>query len=131
MTTSPFSLKSRSLKFKWTFGASAAIFLTFFLFSYAIYQGIGQMLLNEEEPEVKELLLATTSTLTNQDLTDNEEIKYLFNNDKTVNRKLQDQVINLYDKDGHLLISIIFQEVKISLALTFHSILLVVQISLL
>ncbi|HAB7852005.1 TPA_asm: two-component sensor histidine kinase, partial [Listeria monocytogenes] len=51
MTTSPFSLKSRSLKFKWTFGASAAIFLTFFLFSYAIYQGIGQMLLNEEEPE--------------------------------------------------------------------------------
>lgn len=49
------------------------------------------MLLNEEEPEVKELLLATTSTLTNQDLTDNEEIKYLFNNDKTVNRKLQDQ----------------------------------------
>ncbi|MBA5771138.1 two-component sensor histidine kinase, partial [Escherichia coli] len=59
------------------------------------------MLLNEEEPEVKELLLATTSTLTNQDLTDNEEIKYLFNNDKTVNRKLQDQVINLYDKDGH------------------------------
>ncbi|MBC2295403.1 HAMP domain-containing histidine kinase [Listeria welshimeri] len=103
MTTSPFSLKSRSLKFKWTFGASAAIFLTFFLFSYAIYQGIGQMLLNEEEPEVKELLLATTSTLTNQDLSDNEEIKYLFNNDKTVNRKLQDQVINLYDKDGHFI----------------------------
>ncbi|EUJ49255.1 two-component sensor histidine kinase lisK [Listeria fleischmannii FSL S10-1203] len=61
MTTSNFSLKSRSLKFKWTFGASAAIFLTFFLFSYAIYQGIGQMLLNEEEQKVDSLLAETTA----------------------------------------------------------------------
>ncbi len=102
MTTSNFSLKSRSLKFKWTFGASAAIFLTFFLFSYAIYQGIGQMLLNEEEQKVDSLLAETTANevLKSGNLDNTDLLVEVFDKNPNISRKIQDQVIALYDADG-------------------------------
>ncbi|MHC5252476.1 HAMP domain-containing sensor histidine kinase [Listeria kieliensis] len=102
---SNFSLKSRSLKFKWTFGASAAIFLTFFLFSYAIYQGIGQMLLNEEEEKVNSLLAETTSNqvLKSGNLDNADLLKEVFDKSPSISRKIQDQVIAIYDDKGNQL----------------------------
>ncbi|EIA21295.1 two-component sensor histidine kinase [Listeria fleischmannii 1991] len=102
MTTSNFSLKSRSLKFKWTFGASAAIFLTFFLFSYAIYQGIGQMLLNEEEQKVDSLLAETTANevLKSGNLDNANLLKEVFDKSPSISRKIQDQVIAIYNEEG-------------------------------
>ncbi|WP_163652855.1 HAMP domain-containing histidine kinase [Listeria sp. PSOL-1] len=98
--TSTFSLRSRSLKFKWTFGASAAIFLTFFLFSFAIYQGISKMLLNEEEQKANSLLVATASNevLKSGNISNDELNKGVMDDSKAINQRMQDQVIVLYDK---------------------------------
>ncbi|WP_099221007.1 HAMP domain-containing sensor histidine kinase [Listeria costaricensis] len=103
MTTSTFSLKSRSLKFKWTFGASAAIFLTFFLFSFAIYQGIGQMLLNEEEQKANSLLVATASSdvLKSGNIANDDLNKKVMDDTKAISQRIQDQVVAIYDKDGN------------------------------
>ncbi|EUJ31808.1 two-component sensor histidine kinase [Listeria floridensis FSL S10-1187] len=102
---SSFSLKSRSLKFKWTFGAAAAIFLTFFLFSYAIYQGIGQMLLNEEEQKVNSLLAETTANqvLKSGNLDNADLLKEVFDKSPSISRKIQDQVIAIYNAKGEQL----------------------------
>lgn len=112
MKQSVFSLKSRSLKFKWTFGASAAIFLTFFLFSYAIFQGIGQMLLNEEEKKVNDLLASTTSLLKARDLKDSEAVMELFRENLSVSGKIQDQVLITYDSRGNFINKYVFLQSK-------------------
>ncbi|MBC1284826.1 HAMP domain-containing histidine kinase [Listeria booriae] len=101
-----FSLKSRSLKFKWTFGASAAIFLTFFLFSFAIYQGIGSMLLNEKDKTVTSTALSASNALSNAGLTasaDNltkENIDAVVKSSLTIRERMEDQVLVFYDKKG-------------------------------
>lgn len=112
MKQSVFSLKSRSLKFKWTFGASAAIFLTFFLFSYAIFQGIGQMLLNEEEKKVNDLLASTTSLLKARNLNDSQAVMELFRENLSVSGKIQDQVLITYNANGDFINKYIFLQSK-------------------
>ncbi|MBC2178703.1 HAMP domain-containing sensor histidine kinase [Listeria booriae] len=101
-----FSLKSRSLKFKWTFGASAAIFLTFFLFSFAIYQGIGSMLLNEKDKTVTSTALSASNALSNAGLTSSaanltkENIDAVVKSSMTLRDRMEDQVLVFYDKKG-------------------------------
>ncbi|RLQ95393.1 HAMP domain-containing sensor histidine kinase [Falsibacillus albus] len=49
-------INNRSLKVKWSIGASAAIFFTFFIFSFFQYHVISNWLLNEEENNVRQVL---------------------------------------------------------------------------
>ncbi|KGL45226.1 sensor histidine kinase [Listeria sp. SHR_NRA_18] len=108
-TPNTFSLKSRSLKFKWTFGASAAIFLTFFLFSFAIYQGIGSMLLDEKDDTVKSAAYAASDAIYTADLTGasenitSEKIGPIVKDNIELRSRLEDQVLVFYDKDGNLI----------------------------
>ncbi|WP_430534653.1 HAMP domain-containing histidine kinase [Listeria rocourtiae] len=108
-TPNTFSLKSRSLKFKWTFGASAAIFLTFFLFSFAIYQGIGSMLLDEKDSTVKSAALAASVAISNAGLTNSASnitstnIGPVVTQNLELRSRLEDQVLVFYDKDGKLI----------------------------
>ncbi|MBC6314580.1 HAMP domain-containing sensor histidine kinase [Listeria grandensis] len=108
-TPNTFSLKSRSLKFKWTFGASAAIFLTFFLFSFAIYQGIGSMLLDEKNDTVKSAALVSSQVIYSANLTVDSSsltaasIGPIVRQSIDLSQRLEDQVLAFYDKDGKLI----------------------------
>jgi len=55
--------KRISLKWKWTIGATLAIFLTYTIFTVAIFIGFRQIMLAEETKDVKEILIGVTNRL--------------------------------------------------------------------
>ncbi|MGB3160798.1 MAG: HAMP domain-containing histidine kinase [Carnobacterium sp.] len=55
--------KRISLKWKWTIGATLAIFLTYTIFTVAIFIGFRQIMLTEETQDVKEILVGVTNRL--------------------------------------------------------------------
>lgn len=52
-----------SLKWKWTFGASMAIFFTYTFFSVAIYLGFNQMMISQENSNVNDIMSGVASKL--------------------------------------------------------------------
>lgn len=52
-----------SLKWKWTFGTSMAIFFTYTFFSVVIYLGFNQMMISQENANVDEILSGVASKL--------------------------------------------------------------------
>ena len=52
--------KRISLKWKWTIGATLAIFLTYLIFTVAIFFSFRQIMLTEETKDVKEILVGVT-----------------------------------------------------------------------
>lgn len=65
--------KRLSLKWKWTIGATIAIFLTFSIFSIAIFVGFRQIMFTQEEENFREILFGASSRLVDENkLTDSD-----------------------------------------------------------
>lgn len=65
--------KRLSLKWKWTIGATLAIFLTFSIFSIAIFVGFRQIMFTQEEENFREVLFGASSRLVDENkLTDSD-----------------------------------------------------------
>ncbi|MEG0475456.1 MAG: HAMP domain-containing histidine kinase, partial [Carnobacterium sp.] len=69
--------KRISLKWKWTMGAALAIFLTFSVFSVAIFIGFRQILLTQENEDVKETLFGVANRLNNESASLSKETVYM------------------------------------------------------
>ena len=55
-----------SLKWKWTIGATLAIFLTFSIFSVAIFVGFRQIMFTQEEENFREILFGSSTRLADE-----------------------------------------------------------------
>ncbi len=65
--------KRLSLKWKWTIGATLAIFLTFSIFSIAIFVGFRQIMFTQEEENFRGVLFGASSRLVDENkLTDSD-----------------------------------------------------------
>ncbi|SEL16677.1 Signal transduction histidine kinase [Carnobacterium iners] len=69
--------KRISLKWKWTIGATLAIFLTYIIFTVAIFIGFRQIMLTEETQDVKEILVGVTNRLNGGSSALSKETVYL------------------------------------------------------
>ncbi|WP_414839878.1 ATP-binding protein [Carnobacterium sp. TMP28] len=69
--------KRISLKWKWTIGATLAIFLTYTIFTVAIFIGFRQIMLTEETQDVKEILVGVTNRLNGGSSALSKETVYL------------------------------------------------------
>ncbi len=65
--------KRLSLKWKWTIGATLAIFLTFSVFSVVIFVGFRQIMFTQEEENFREVLFGASNRLVDENkLTDSD-----------------------------------------------------------
>lgn len=103
--------KRVSLKWKWTIGASMAIFFTYTLFSVAIFMGFTQMMISQEHANVKDTSFAVSNklklesaNLTNEKVTQTLQPNFPTTNDSEVDSRFliddssYDSIDTLYAK---------------------------------